>query len=79
LRLGRDAAERQEIYRTLFKSHLYEEMMGQIRSAINGNYAFGSERFQREIEATLGRRARKGQSGRPSKEAKLDSNRGELL
>ncbi len=29
--------------------------------------ALGSERFQREIEVTLGRRARRGQAGRPSK------------
>ena len=35
------------------------------RSATNGNFALGSERFQNEIEAALGRRARHGQSGRP--------------
>ena len=47
------------------KAHLDEEIVGQIRSATNGNFALGSVRFQKEIEAALGRRARRGQSGRP--------------
>lgn len=79
LRLGRDAVDRQATYRTLFKSHLDEEVIGQIRSATNGNYALGNERFQHEIEAALGRRASKGQSGRPSKNIPADANQGELL
>jgi len=45
--------------------HLDEQVVGQIRSATNGNYALGSERFQREIETALGRRASRGQAGRP--------------
>lgn len=79
LRLGRDDADRRESYRALFKSHLDEEVVGQIRGATNGNYALGSERFQREIEAKLGRRASRGQSGRPCKETMEDANQGELL
>lgn len=79
LRLGREGAERREAYRALFKAHLDEEVVGQIRSSTNGNYALGSERFQREIEATLGRRASRGQSGRPGKDAKVDAGQGELL
>jgi putative transposase len=66
LRLGLDDTERREAYRELFKAHLDEEMVGQIRSATNGNYALGSERFQKEIEIALGRRASRGQSGRPA-------------
>ena len=65
LRIGRDQPARLESYRALFKAHLDEEIVGQIRSATNGNFALGSERFQKEIEAALGRRARRGQSGRP--------------
>ncbi len=48
-------------------------------AATNGNYALGSERFQREIEVTLGRRARRGQAGRPSKDTIEDANQGKLL
>ena len=36
LRLARDDADRQEAYRALFKVHLDEEVVGQIRSATNG-------------------------------------------
>ena len=35
-------------------------MMSAIRQATNGNYALGSNRFQAEIEAALGRRAHRG-------------------
>lgn len=64
-RLESDEGARLEAYRALFKAHLEEEVVGQIRSATNGNYALGSERFQREIEMALGRRAMRGQAGRP--------------
>lgn len=64
-RLAIDENERLEAYRALFKVHLDEEVVGQIRSATNGNYALGGERFQREIETALGRRASRGQAGRP--------------
>lgn len=66
LRIGRDQQARLESYRALFKAHLDEEIVGQIRSATNGNFALGNERFQKEIESALGRRARRGQSGRPT-------------
>ncbi|MDO8311440.1 MAG: transposase [Sideroxyarcus sp.] len=79
LRLGGDDETRQVAYRALFKAHLDEEMVGQIRSATNGNYALGSERFQKEIGAMLGRRASKGQSGRPSKDILVDARQGNLL
>jgi putative transposase len=79
LSLGRDNAARQESYRALFKAHLDEEVVGQIRSATNGNYALGSDRFQQEIEAMLGRRASRGQSGRPRKETAEDEKQGSLL
>ncbi|TXT24776.1 MAG: Uncharacterized protein FD134_1372 [Gallionellaceae bacterium] len=78
-RLGRDAAERQEAYCALFKAHLDEEVIGQIRGATNGNYALGGERFQREIEAALGRRASRGQSGRPRKDEQKNTNQGRLM
>lgn len=78
LRLGRDDASRREAYRALFRAHLDDEIMGQIRSATNGNYALGSERFQKEIEAILGRRTSKGQSGRPRKDSNVGKHQREL-
>lgn len=51
----------------------YPETVGQIRDTTNGHYALGNERFQKEIEVMLGRRASKGQSGRQSKETLVDA------
>jgi len=79
LRIGRDQQTRLENYRALFKAHLDEEIVGQIRNATNGNYALGSERFQKEIETALGRRARRGQAGRPSNNTSDDESQMDLL
>ena len=64
-RLARDDNDRREAYRALFKAHLEAETLEEIRKSTNGNFALGNERFKQEIEAALGRRARRGQSGRP--------------
>lgn len=65
VRLGRSEEMRREAYRDLFKAHLDAEVVAQIRGATNGNLALGSERLQKQIEAALGRRARRGVAGRP--------------
>jgi len=67
LRIAQDENERLLAYRALFNAHLDEEIVGQIRKATNGNFALGSDRFQQEIESALGRRASRGQAGRPGK------------
>ena len=77
--LGHDETTRLEAYRALFKAHLDEEIVGQIRNATNGNFALGSDRFQREIETALGRRARRGQAGRPVNQSSDDENQLDLL
>jgi len=74
-----DENSRREAYRALFKAHLDEEIVGQIRNATNGNFALGSERFQKEIEASLGRRASRGQAGRPASNLIDDANQLDLL
>ncbi len=79
VRLGRNEEARRTAYRALFKAHLDEEIVGQIRTATNGNYALGSERFQKEIEAALGRRARRGQAGRPGNTPIDEGNQLELI
>lgn len=63
--LGRTTTARQEAYRGLFKAHLDSVLLEDIRSATNGNYALGSERFQKEIEQALDRRVTRGKPGRP--------------
>jgi hypothetical protein len=78
-RLGRNDDARRAAYRALFKAHLDEEIIGQIRNATNGNYALGGERFQREIETALGRRARRGQAGRPGNNSIAQENQLDLL
>jgi putative transposase len=78
-RIAADEKTRLSAYRALFKAHLDEEVVGQIRNATNGNFALGGERFQREIEVALGRRVSRGQAGRPSNSLSDDENQGELL
>ena len=66
-RLGKTDAERREAYRALFRAHVDEALVEEIRSATNGNYALGNSRFQKQIEKALGRRAVRGVAGRPVK------------
>lgn len=64
-----DQAKRQRAYRALFRYELDPGLVDQIRSATNGNYALGSERFEQQVEAALGRRVTHGTAGRPKKDA----------
>jgi putative transposase len=64
-RLGQSAASKLEAYRGLFKAHSDDDLLNEIRSATNGNYALGTQRFQEEIGHMLGRRVVKGYAGRP--------------
>ncbi len=67
LALGRGDEARQGAYRELFRYESDPGLMEEIRKATNGNFALGSERFQKEIAAALGRRISPGKSGRPRK------------
>ena len=78
-RLGRTDAERRQAYRALFRAHLDEAVVEEIRSATNGNYALGDKRFQAQIEAALGRRAIRGVAGRPPKAPQGDDRQQTLL
>jgi putative transposase len=64
LRLDRDETARRTTYRELFRAHMEPETVDQIRQATNGNFALGNERFQKQIEAALGRRAQRRTPGR---------------
>lgn len=49
--------ERQESYRTLIRENLSPDFVAALRTAANGGWAVGSDRFRREIEASAKRRA----------------------
>ena len=66
-RLAIVESERLAVYAGLFEASLDEEVVGNIRSATNGNFVLGGERFKQEIEAALGRRVSRSVAGRPRK------------
>ena len=66
LRLGKSAGERQRHYRALFRTHVDDELIAEIRSAVNKGLALGGERFKDEIEQVHGRRVRPARMGRPT-------------
>lgn len=65
--LGRTSNERLSSYRDLFRYKMDPGMVDELREATNGNFCFGTDRFKKEVELMLGRRARPGKSGRPRK------------
>jgi len=68
LRLGASDVARAMGYRALFEDSIPSGLLNDIRSATNGNYALGSERFRKEIEQMIGRRAGPGKQGRPPRQ-----------
>lgn len=76
--LGRDAAERQAVYRDMFGSPLAPHELEHIRSATNGGYVLGSSAFKRLVARTVGRRVDKGSAGRPGRRD-IDEDQPELL
>ncbi len=71
--LARNLETRQAAYRELFRYQLDPGLVDQLRSATNGNYALGNERFLAEMAAALGRRVTRGQAGRPRAEVAVES------
>ncbi len=67
--LGRSADERQKAYPALFREALDPGVLDALRAATNGGWAFGGERFKREIAKAAGRRAAPAAKGRPPKAA----------
>ncbi len=65
LALHSDKVRRLAAYRELFRQQLKPALVDEIRQATNGNFAIGSEQFQRQIVLTLGRRVTRGKPGRP--------------
>jgi len=67
LALGASSEARRTAYRALFREGLEAPILESIRDATQRGWAMGSEYFQQEIGATLGRRADPPQRGRPRK------------
>ena len=55
LRLGRADGERQAAYRQLFKHHIPESSMTEIREATNKAWVLGNDRFKQRIQQRLER------------------------
>jgi putative transposase len=67
LALAESDGARREAYRDLFRAPPDAQLLAEIRSATNGNFALGSDRFRLEAAAALGRRVTRGKPGRPAK------------
>jgi putative transposase len=63
--LGETDEARQAADRGPFADALAQDVPTEIRTATNGGFALGGERFQREIAAMLERRVWRGRPGRP--------------
>ena len=65
LALGNTDSIRQSVYRSLFRAHVDDELIKDIRVAVNKGLALGGERFKEEIERLTNRRVRPAKMGRP--------------
>jgi len=65
LNLASSVEARMSSYKSLFESSLNLNLINQIRTATQSNYALGSELFKREVSEALGRRVSCGKAGRP--------------
>ena len=65
LRLGTDQEQRCVAYRALFKDALDDDRLTEIRAYVQQQRALGTPRFQREIEAMIGRCTRVRAAHRP--------------
>lgn len=65
LALAADSPARQHAYRELFRHHMEENTLHDIRDALNQELVLGRDDFKDKIEQTLKRQARRGKDGRP--------------
>jgi putative transposase len=63
--LGETTAVRQHAYRELFRHHLDNDILHEIREALNHELVLGRSYFKDKIEAMTKRQARLGMPGRP--------------
>jgi putative transposase len=65
LELGRDDKERQSFYRKLFRAHLDDEAIDDIRLALSQSLPLGNSRFHAAITEAIGERREAKPRGRP--------------
>ena len=65
LTLGKTAEERQFVYRGLFQRYMDNDLIHQVRDAINHELVLGRTEFKDKMEKILNRQTRLGQAGRP--------------
>ncbi len=64
MRLGKTNKERQLSYRQLFKTHISEPALQEIREATNKAWVLGNDRFKQQVEVMTARQtAPKGRGG----------------
>ena len=64
--LAESMENRQAVYRELFRHHLDEQLLHEIREALTHETVLGRSYFKDKIEAITQRQARIGRAGRPS-------------
>lgn len=69
--LGMQPFERRAQYQGLFQSELEAQLVGEIRTALNGGFALGNRQFKAEISTMLGRRVEPSRPGRPRQRTKV--------
>lgn len=74
-RLGKTDDERQSAYRQLFKHHISESTVTEIREATNKAWVLGNERFKRRIQQQLERRVEPSARGGDRKSEQFKINR----
>jgi len=66
--LGSNKNDRLEAYRELFRDHIDENIIHEIRASLNHELVFGRSYFKDKIEEITQRQTRLGQAGRPKVE-----------
>ena len=75
LRLGESNEVRQAAYRELFKQHLSENSIAEIREATNKAWVLGNDRFKQRVQEQLGRRVEPKARGGDRKSEQFNAKR----
>ncbi|MDP2758984.1 MAG: transposase [Sideroxyarcus sp.] len=75
LRLGKSAEARQAAYRQLFKHHIPESCVADIRDATNKAWVLGNDRFKQRIQKKIERRVEPNLKGGDRKSEQFKINR----
>lgn len=71
LKLGEDRHQCANNYRGLFKEHLDDALVNEIRASLQTGTPLGSERFKSEVESLLGVKVGQSRRGRPTKKKSI--------